>query len=317
MGRFDEAATRLHRRAREPGNPDRGRRSTTSASRSRRRAAPARPSRRTRRRSRREEYAGKGKASANLGLAYAALGRPADAVAAFETPRARTGTRSPGAALDAYEAAKRAVGTAPKRETVEGWRTGELPPVPVDRRGARGRGGDVRGPGDRRGRRGPGVLHAHRQGDEGARPRDAPRRSARSAAPRANPWARAAAVAALVVVVVGGSARRVLRGLRLPDAEHDRHRHARRVQGRPDGHRVLGRRSRRRRRQGDGDHPAELLRARAIDGVERAAFDVEGRPSPSSSRRARRCATRSRSSREGVGWKVIGIDNDWGSSGGS
>ncbi|MCL4078950.1 tetratricopeptide repeat protein [Coriobacteriia bacterium Es71-Z0120] len=76
-------------------------------------------------------YAGKGKAAANLGLALCGLGRSPEAIEAFERATGEFGHALNDEALAAYEACKRAV-AQPKRETVEGWRTGEMPPVFAD-----------------------------------------------------------------------------------------------------------------------------------------------------------------------------------------
>lgn len=73
-----------------------------------------------------ERYASRGKASANLGMAYVALGMHEKAVGAFERARDELGYVLPDAAVAAYEAGLEALGTP---EIVEGWRTGELPPV--------------------------------------------------------------------------------------------------------------------------------------------------------------------------------------------
>ncbi len=84
-----------------------------------------------------EGYAAKGKASANLGLAYAAMGFFEEAAREFETARDAYGHDLSGATLEAYEAAvakarQERTGPIPgpfedlERETVEGWVTGEL-----------------------------------------------------------------------------------------------------------------------------------------------------------------------------------------------
>jgi tetratricopeptide (TPR) repeat protein len=70
-------------------------------------------------------YAAKGRASANLGLAYAAMGFGDEA-------RMEHGYELTGAALAAYEAAKATADPLPEPETVEGWSTGELAPIADD-----------------------------------------------------------------------------------------------------------------------------------------------------------------------------------------
>ncbi len=77
-----------------------------------------------------DSYQGRGRALANLGQAYAATGDQLEAVRAFEKATQLHGHQlSPSARAD-YERALEA--TRPQRETVEGWVTGEMPPVPLD-----------------------------------------------------------------------------------------------------------------------------------------------------------------------------------------
>lgn len=87
-----------------------------------------------------EGYAGKGKASANLALAYATMGFFEEAVLEFETARDEYGHVLAGATLEAYEsslAKARTAGAEPvgppaedlERETVEGWVTGDISSV--------------------------------------------------------------------------------------------------------------------------------------------------------------------------------------------
>ncbi|MBE0475518.1 MAG: tetratricopeptide repeat protein [Coriobacteriia bacterium] len=76
------------------------------------------------------EYKGKGRAAANLGVAFASVGKHEDAIRAFEKAVALYDhTLSPDTAA-VYEASRRAAtGRAGDREIVEGWVTGEMPPV--------------------------------------------------------------------------------------------------------------------------------------------------------------------------------------------
>lgn len=74
-----------------------------------------------------EEYAGRGKALANLGLAYTQMGQYEEAVRAFEkATQLHTHPLSP-AAQHAYDTALSM--TRPAHETVDGWETGEITPV--------------------------------------------------------------------------------------------------------------------------------------------------------------------------------------------
>jgi tetratricopeptide (TPR) repeat protein len=71
-------------------------------------------------------YRGRGRAAANLGMAYAALGMHDQAVSAFERARDEFGHRLTPAMDAAYRACVSACG---EPERVEGWSTGEMPPV--------------------------------------------------------------------------------------------------------------------------------------------------------------------------------------------
>ena len=101
-----------------------------------------------------EEYAGRGKALANLGQAYTVLGEYAEAVKAFEKATELHGYKLSAPAQSAYETARAA--SAGDREVVDGWETGELAVaaaatagVPVQDLGSKGSSaGDALGFGD-------------------------------------------------------------------------------------------------------------------------------------------------------------------------
>ncbi len=76
-----------------------------------------------------EDYKGRGKALSNLGQAYTVLGEYGDAVRAFEKATQMHGYRLSAAAAAAYETAR--ANQAPDRAVVDGWETGELPVVGV------------------------------------------------------------------------------------------------------------------------------------------------------------------------------------------
>ena len=74
-----------------------------------------------------EDYSARGKALANLGLAYNALGQHEEAVRSFEKAlNLHNHTLSPGAEA-AYTASQASLRT--ERQTIEGWVTGEMPPA--------------------------------------------------------------------------------------------------------------------------------------------------------------------------------------------
>lgn len=85
-----------------------------------------------------EDYSAKGKASVNLALAYAGMGFFEEAVREFEAARDVYGHELSGPTLQTYEASLAKArpedaapvsppAEVPERETVEGWETGELP----------------------------------------------------------------------------------------------------------------------------------------------------------------------------------------------
>jgi tetratricopeptide (TPR) repeat protein len=77
-----------------------------------------------------ETYAGRGKALANLGIAFSALGQDHEAVKAFEKATQLHDHDLQPRALEAYERSRaRLDGARPRREVVEGWQTGELAPT--------------------------------------------------------------------------------------------------------------------------------------------------------------------------------------------
>jgi Tfp pilus assembly protein PilF len=71
-------------------------------------------------------YRGAGKAAANLGMAFAALGMHESAVASFERARDKFGHELSGSMDAAYRAS---LGSCAAPGRVEGWSTGEMPPV--------------------------------------------------------------------------------------------------------------------------------------------------------------------------------------------
>ncbi|MCE5190450.1 MAG: tetratricopeptide repeat protein [Actinomycetia bacterium] len=73
-----------------------------------------------------EGYTGRGRAAANMGLAYAALGRHQDAVKAFDRASEEFGYPLSGASAAAADASRAALESP---QVVEGWSTGEMSPV--------------------------------------------------------------------------------------------------------------------------------------------------------------------------------------------
>ncbi|MDH4139001.1 MAG: tetratricopeptide repeat protein [Coriobacteriia bacterium] len=80
-----------------------------------------------------DTYAGKGRALANLGIAFSSLGSHEEALKAFEKATQLHGHTLSPQAIEAFNQSRDA--TIPKHETVEGWSTGEMPPVLPDSSG--------------------------------------------------------------------------------------------------------------------------------------------------------------------------------------
>jgi Tfp pilus assembly protein PilF len=77
-----------------------------------------------------DTYGGRGKALANLGIAFVTIGQDAEAVKAFDKATQLHGHELAPRAQQAYERSRGRLDAArPRREVVEGWQTGELPPV--------------------------------------------------------------------------------------------------------------------------------------------------------------------------------------------
>lgn len=137
LKRYDEAATAYREAAWSEGNPDPGRALNNLGLCFMAVHNPAEAVEAYKAALGIEGYSSKGKASANLGLAYAAMGFNDEAMRAFESALHDHGYYLTGAAATTYEAVKAAAVApvaAPEEpagavETVEGWSTGEMPPV--------------------------------------------------------------------------------------------------------------------------------------------------------------------------------------------
>jgi tetratricopeptide (TPR) repeat protein len=75
-----------------------------------------------------DDYQGRGKALSNLGQAYVALGEYNEAIRAFEKATQLHGQRLSTSAQQAYDRA--VLAATPAHEVVDGWETGEMVPVP-------------------------------------------------------------------------------------------------------------------------------------------------------------------------------------------
>jgi tetratricopeptide (TPR) repeat protein len=79
-----------------------------------------------------DTYTGRGRALANLGMAYYLIGRPEDAVKSFEKATGLHGYELSDAARAAYATSSSHLRSPQEREVVDGWSTGEMVPVVGD-----------------------------------------------------------------------------------------------------------------------------------------------------------------------------------------
>lgn len=131
MGRAEEAADAYRRAALDDGNPDPGKALNCLGLASMTLGRPADAVEAYKAALAHDDYSGRGKAAVNLGFAYASMGKHAEAVRAFDRATGEYGHTLNDDALAAYDAS-RTVLDMPAPEVVEGWSTGEMPPVFVD-----------------------------------------------------------------------------------------------------------------------------------------------------------------------------------------
>lgn len=266
-----------------------------------------------------DSYTGRGRALANLGMAYHIIGCHEDAIKAFEKAIQMHGYDLAPAAREAYVASQDALRTPAEREVVEGWSTGEMPPVVAETPGVpeeiggdpfsaaraaiQSAGGDAEDGDD------VGAFFAMSDDEIRDRARTA-RRLERS---ERGPWALIGTVVLVLVLVVGALVAAYLTGMGYPtqrmtvsgmlDA---------RAEGRPVANYWVA--------VPTADIDKEMaklppMKEYAINEVDR---------SPRSSRVSITVTPDSGSpldyeitlSREGVGWRVTGVENDWRSTGG-
>jgi len=289
-----------------------------------------------------DSYSGRGRALANLGIAFHVLGRHEEAVKAFEKATQLHSHTLSDEAIKAFEGSRAAF---PEREIVEGWSTGEMPPVvetaaePAD--------GDEWSTDELRGLTGvgaasptgaTGALSASEAGpdvgifdgddetdvldsafftmtEEEMRARDkSARRSERDARrSERNPWTVLLAVVIAVAVVVGGIAATFFLGYGYPTQGMT-------VSGLLDAHAEGGSVSNYWVAVPAADVDREMaklppVKEYAIETIERSprtsrvvvtVTPSEGAP----------LSYEITLAREGVGWKVAGVENDWTSNGG-
>lgn len=307
MGRFDEAARDYREAAGDPANPDRGKAFNNLGLSLVALGKPAEAVDAYKASLATDGYAGKGKAAVNLGLAYAALGMPAEAVRSFEMAVNGYGHQLSDAALDAYHAAKASAGEAPAREVVEGWRTGEMQPVAL----AAGAEADLPAIEQPDSRFFTVTESEMKEIDRESRRQEREQRRAAS-----NPWARAAAVAAGVVLLVAVCAGVFFAGYGWPTqrgtvegmlADYKA--------GRPVTDYWVATAA-----ASDVTKEMATIPARfgdfTVTGIEQSTFNSKVTVTIKLDKGAP-LHYRISLGREGLGWKVFGVDNDWGSQGGS
>lgn len=126
-GRVEEAAVSYRRAALDPGNPDPGKALVNLGLCFMALGRPGDAVEAYRAALGFDEYQGRGKALANLGQAYTVLGEYDEAVRAFEKATQLHGHKMSAAASAAYQTALDQA--RPTREVVDGWETGEIAPL--------------------------------------------------------------------------------------------------------------------------------------------------------------------------------------------
>ena len=129
-GRVEEAAVAYRRAALDPGNPDPGKALVNLGLCFMALGRPSDAVEAYRAALGFDDYQGRGRALANLGQAYTVLGEYEEAVRAFEKSTQLHGHKLSAAAAAAYDTA--IAQARPLRETVDGWVTGEIAPIPPD-----------------------------------------------------------------------------------------------------------------------------------------------------------------------------------------
>lgn len=290
-----------------------------------------------------DEYQGRGKALANLGQAYVAMGEYEEAIRAFEKATQLHGHALSKAASDSYATAVEE--SRPRHETVEGWVTGELPVLAVEAEPEGWETGEIRAlAGDYDGTTGDtpapwriqepdydsddvvsaadplgfgdddAVNEFFSRTDEDMRLADKEaRRSKRASDRAAGGWVRTVLVAvALVLLAAGAVFAAWWFGLGWPTQGTT-------VAGLMDAYQRGGDVEQYWVAVPENDVEREMakmppVKAYTVDGVERArdASAVSVTVTPAKGTPLRYLVTLAR---EGVGWKVTGVENDWRSTG--
>ena len=130
MGRMEDAALAYRQAALDGGNPDPGKALNNLGLCLMRLGRPEDAIEAYKSALELPEYRGKGRAAANMGIAYASVGQHEDALRAFEKATSLYDYQLSPESAEIYETSRRVVtGSSGDRSIVEGWVTGEMPPV--------------------------------------------------------------------------------------------------------------------------------------------------------------------------------------------
>jgi len=256
------------------------------------------------------EYAGKGRSLANLGLAYTTLGRHEEAVKSFKKASELHSHRLSVPALAAYEASAAAI-SAPSPQTVDGWTTGELPTAPESAPVA----GSVQASGvPIAGAAADSRFFTATEDEMRERDRTARREEREEYRAERNPWVVAAVWIVGVLLVVGAVLGAWALGLGWPTQNAT-------VKGLLDAHQNGKEVARYWVAVPDVDVSKEMAnlpptyRSFTVDSIERSALSSKASVTVTLEKGAP-LHYEVTLGREGVGWKVTGISNDWRSTGG-
>lgn len=246
-----------------------------------------------------KDYSGRGRAAANLGLAYMALGLTEDAARAFGRASGEFGYELTGGAAAAYDAATAALGG---REVVDDWGTGEIPPAFSPREGE---------PGDEL----ESAFFTRTDDEMKGADREVRRAERVDRRSRKSVWVTASVWVAVAAVIIGGVVFAWLSGLGYPTQEMT-------VKGLLDAHRAG---------EAVESYWVAVPSADVAKEMSNLPPEFASEPVIENTVRSARTSTvdvtivldkgapltyKVSLLREGIGWKVNGITNDWRSTGG-
>ncbi len=316
MGRFEDAARAYRKAALQAENPDPGKALNNLGLSFMRLGRPDDAAEAFKAALGMDSYAGKGRAQANLGLALAASGAHADAVRAFEKAVQLYGHKLSAESVGVLLASRAALEAAGEREVVEGWQTGDITLQVVNGASSQGTGPetDIDGTGPM------GAVEPLEEfftrTDEQMRELDrAARRAARDEKRgQRGTWVNAAAAGGASLLLAAVLIAAYMFGLGWPTQ-------AMAVRGMMDAYGSGQAVTRYWIAVPAGDVDQEMAKVSptftgyTIDAVDRTPATSRVRLTVTSAKGAPMHYEVSLA-REGVGWRVTGIENDWRSTGG-